>query len=148
VSADALAGAGLTFDPGTLPPQAEPPALQDRHGENGAVLQRNGPRGRGTLEIKNGGGSDAVIAAVVSDPASPTASIYVQALSTATLTGLAGTYQVYFKSGTDWDGQTLKFTRDCAFQKFDDSFDANSAWSITITPVVGGNATSSEVPAF
>jgi hypothetical protein len=70
-----------------------------------------------------------VIAAVVSDPAAPTASIYVRALSTARLTGLAGTYQVYFKSGTDWDGQALKFTRDCAFQKFDDSFDANSDWT-------------------
>jgi hypothetical protein len=148
VSTAALAGAGLTFNGSLIPPQVDLPAQQDRRGENGAVLQRNGPRGGGTLEIKNGGGSDAVIAAVVSDPAAPTASIYVQAQSTARLTGLAGTYQVYFKSGTDWDGQALKFTRDCAFQKFDDSFDANSDWSITITPVVGGNATSSDVPAF
>jgi hypothetical protein len=148
VSTTVLAGAGLTFSGSLIPPQVDLPALQDRHGENGAVLQRNGPRGGGTLEIKNGGGSDAVIAAVVSDPAAPTASVYVRALSTATLTGLAGTYQVYFKSGTDWDGQALKFTRDCAFQKFDNTFDANSDWSITVTPVVGGNATSSDVPAF
>jgi hypothetical protein len=148
VSAAALAGAGLTFGGSLVPPQVDPPALQDRHGENGAVLQRNGPRGRGTLEIENGGSSDAVIAAVVSDPTAPAASVYVRSFSTARLTGLAGTYQVYFKSGTDWDGEALKFTRDCAFQKFDDVFDANSNWTITITPVVGGNATSSDVPAF
>jgi hypothetical protein len=148
VSTTALAGAGLTFNGSLVPPSVDLPPLQDRRGENGAVLQRNGPRGRGTLEIKNGGGSDAVIAAAVSDPAAPTASIYVRAQSTAKLTGLAGTYQVYFKSGTDWDGQALKFTRDCAFQKFDDSFDANSNWTITVTPVAGGNATSSDVPAF
>lgn len=148
VSTTDLAGAGLTFNGSLVPPEVDLPALQDRHGENGAVLQRNGPRGGGTLEINNGGGSDAVIAAVVSDPAAPIASVYVRAQSTAKLTGLAGTYQVYFKSGTDWDGQALKFTRDCAFQKFDDLFDANTDWSITVTPVVGGNATSSDVPAF
>lgn len=148
VSTTALAGAGLTFTGRLVPPKADPPALQNRRGQNGAVLQRNGPRGRGTLEIKNGGGLDAVIAAVVSDPKDPIASIYVGARSTAKITGLAGTYQVFFKGGTDWDGQALTFTRDCSFQKFDDVFDAGSNWSITITAVVGGNATSSDVPAF
>jgi hypothetical protein len=148
VTSAEFARAGLTFNGNLVPPEVALPPDQGRRGENGAVLQRNGPRGRGTLEIKNGGDSDAVIAAVVSDPASPSGSIYVQAYSSATLTGLAGTYQVYFKSGADWDQDKLKFTRDCAFQKFDDVFDANSAWSITITPVIGGNATSSDVPAF
>jgi len=148
VSAAALTGAGLTFNGRLVPPKVDPPALQNRRGANGAVLQRNGPRGSGKLEIKNGGDSDAVIATVVSDPKAPTASVYVQANSTATVTGLAGTYQVYFKSGVDWDGQLLKFTRDCAFQKFDDSFDENTNWSISITPSPAGNATSSDVPAF
>lgn len=143
-----FASAGLTFNGRLVPPKVEPPAQQNRRGANGAVLKRNGPRGSGTLEIKNGGRSDAVIATVVSDPANPTSSVYVQANATARVTGLAGTYQVYFKSGTDWDGQALTFTRDCAFQKFDDPFDANRSWTITITPVVGGNATSSDVPAF
>lgn len=145
---DTMARAGLSFGGNLVPPAVELPAEQNRRGENGAVLDRNGPHGRGTLEINNGGDSDAVVAAVASDPKAPLASVYVRGNSTARITGIAGTYQVYFKSGEDWDEERKAFTRDCSFQKFDDVFSADSAWRITITPVIGGNATSSDVPPF
>jgi hypothetical protein len=145
---DNMARAGLSLAVDLVPPGLEPPAEQNRRGENGAVLDRNGPHGRGTLEINNGGDSDAVVAAVASDPKAPLASVYVRGNSTARITGIAGTYQVYFKSGEDWDEERKAFTRDCSFQKFDDVFSADSAWRITITPVIGGNATSSDVPPF
>jgi hypothetical protein len=89
-----------------------------------------------------------VIAAVAGDPATPLASIYVQANSSATLSGIRGDYQVYFKSGTDWDGQARTFTRDCRFQKFDDPFGGGSNWEISITPSPVGNASSSDTDPF
>lgn len=134
--------AQLTFD------QPQPPAEQNRRADNGAVVERTGPRGPGRLVIRNGGGSDAVIAVVAGDPADPLAAVYVQASSSATLTGIRGDYQVYFKSGTDWDEQARTFTRDCQFQKFDDLFDGGSDWEVSITPSVTGNASSSDVGPF
>jgi hypothetical protein len=148
LSTAAFTGAGLSFGPKLTFDQPQPPGEQNRRADNGAVVQRAGKRGPGQLVISNGGGSDAVIAAVAGDPANPLASIYVQANSSATLTGIRGDYEIYFKSGTDWDGQARIFTRDCRFQKFDDRFDANSDWQISITPSVGGNASSSDVDPF
>lgn len=140
--------AGLSLDARLTFDQPPPPAEQNRRAENGAVVQRTGKRGPGKLMIENGGGSDAVIAAVAGDPANPIASIYVHANSSATLTGIRGDYEVYFKSGTDWNEQTRTFTRDCQFQKFDTLFDGGSDWEISITPSVGGNASTSDVGPF
>jgi hypothetical protein len=148
LDATAFTGAGLTFTGRLTFDQPQPPAEQNRRADNGTVVQRSGSRGQGQLVVENGGASDAVIAAVAGDPANPLASIYVQANSTATLTGIRGDYEVYFKSGTDWDEQALKFTRDCQFQKFDDLFDSGSDWEISITPSVGGNASTSGTGPF
>ncbi len=104
--------------------------------------------GAGNLTIVNGNSSDFAVVVTNSDPKAPQATIYVQANSEATLSGIAGTYFVYLKSGTDWDDATLTFTRDRDFSKFDDPFDAGSDWEITLQPSIGGNASTSDVPAF
>lgn len=104
--------------------------------------------GSGTLRIDNGNSKDFAVVVTNGDPKSPQATIYVQGNSEATLSGIAGTYYVYLKSGTDWDQATLGFTRDRDFQKFDDPFDANSDWELTLKPSIGGNASTSDVPAF
>jgi hypothetical protein len=148
LNAASFSGAGLTLDARFVFDQPQPPAVQNRRAENGAVVQRTGKRGPGRLDIRNGGSSDAVIAAVAGDPATPLASIYVQANSSATLSGIRGDYEVYFKSGTDWDGPARTFTRDCRFQKFDDLFNGGSNWEISITPSPIGNASSSETDPF
>jgi hypothetical protein len=77
LSAASFSGAGLTLDARLTFDQPRQPAVQNRRAENGAVVQRTGKRGPGQLNIRNGGGSDAVIAAVAGDPATPLASIYV-----------------------------------------------------------------------
>ncbi|MCK2238940.1 MULTISPECIES: hypothetical protein [unclassified Crossiella] len=131
-----------------IPAEVEEPAEQNRQAKNGEVVHRSGPKGRARLDISNDGDSDVAVSAVVGKPDNPRATIYVRAKSKATLSSLAGTYEVYFKSGADWDGKRRGFTRDCAFQKFDQSFSGNAHWQITLTPVVGGNASTTKIPAF
>ncbi|MFD3743420.1 hypothetical protein [Nocardia sp. NPDC058633] len=122
--------------------------VQNRRAENGAVVQQDGLVGSGTLEIENGNSSDVAVVVTNGDPKRPQATIYVQGDSTATLSGIDGTYYVYMKTGKDWDQAALGFTRDRDFQKFDDSFDADSSWTITLQPSIGGNASTSDVPSF
>lgn len=128
---------------------APPPApVLNRRAENGQVVQENGLVGSGTLRIINGNSEDFAVVVTNGDPAAPQATIYVQGDSEATLSGIAGTYFVYLKSGVDWDDAALGFTRSRNFQKFDDPFDAESDWEITLQPSIGGNASTSDVPAF
>ncbi|MBB4679396.1 hypothetical protein [Crossiella cryophila] len=131
-----------------IPAEPETPAEQSRQAKNGEVVHRSGPKGRARLEISNDGDGDVAVSAVVGKPDNPRATIYVRAKSKATLSSLAGTYEVYFKTGTDWDGKRRGFTRDCAYQKFDQSFSGNAHWQITLTPVIGGNASTTKIPAF
>ncbi|WP_067538232.1 hypothetical protein [Nocardia crassostreae] len=100
------------------------------------------------MTIINDTNGDCAVVVTNSDPKAPQATIYVQGNSQATLDCIAGTYYVYLKYGTDWDQAALGFTRDRDFSKFDDSFDADSDWEIQLQPSIGGNASTSDVPAF
>ncbi|WP_369639893.1 hypothetical protein [Nocardia sp. JMUB6875] len=122
--------------------------LLNRRGENGEVVQQDGLVGSGTLRIINDDNKDFAVVVTNGDPKRPQATIYVQANSEATLNGIAGTYFVYLKSGTDWDQATLSFTRNRRFQKFDEPFDESTDWELGLKPSITGNATTSEVPAF
>ncbi|MFD0000290.1 hypothetical protein [Nocardia sp. NPDC127526] len=122
--------------------------LLNRRAGNGEVVQENGLVGSGILTIVNDNSADYAIVVTNGDPKNPQATIYVQGNSQATLNGIAGTYYVYLKSGVDWDQATLNFTRDRDFSKFDDPFDADSDWEIELKPSIGGNASTSDVPAF
>ncbi|MFB7876853.1 hypothetical protein ACFC06_16485 [Nocardia sp. NPDC056064] len=122
--------------------------LLNRQAGNGEVVQQDGLTGAGSLDIDNGNDVDCAIVVTNGDPKSPQATIYVRANSKATLTGIEGTYYVYMKSGEDWDQATLSFTRDQQFSKFDDAFDGDSDWEITLQKSIGGNASTSDVPAF
>ena len=62
----------------------------------------------------------------------------------------AGTYFVYYASGKDWNPARKGFMSDCAFNRFDDTFLFRArplidTWEITMTPVAGGNASTSNV---
>ncbi|MEV0546172.1 hypothetical protein [Nocardia salmonicida] len=120
----------------------------NRRGENGAVVQQDGLVGAGKLDIVNGNSDDFAVVVTNGDPKKPQATIYVQGNSSATLNGIDGTYYVYLKTGKDWDEATLAFTREREFQKFDDQFDGDSDWEITLQPSIGGNASTSDVPSF
>jgi hypothetical protein len=133
------------FTPG--PSVAPPPG--NRRGANGKVVQRAGPKGRGRLKVNNSDTGDVAISVVVGgNPSKPQATMYVQAGQNATLTGLSGTYEVYFKSGSDWDEGRRAFTRDCHFEKFDQSFDQKSDWEVSLAQSIGGNASTSTVPGY
>lgn len=125
-----------------------PPPLLNRRGENGQVFQADGLVGWADLRIINEENKDYAIVVTNGDPKTPQAIIYVHANSEATLSGTVGTYFVYLKSGTDWDEATLSFTRNRRFEKFDQPFDEDTNWELSLKPSPDGNATTSDVPAF
>jgi hypothetical protein len=141
-------GKGVKFGALSVPPKLAQPAVIAGRGENGDVFQRSGPRGSGSLEIKNAG-DDVVIVIAGSNPRQPQASIYVRANKTATLSGIRSQdYWVYFKSGTSWDAKNHRFTENCSYQKFDDVFDGSYNWTISLAKTPLGNASSSETESF
>ncbi|MEC3979982.1 hypothetical protein [Amycolatopsis sp. H20-H5] len=147
----AAAFAAHQFRVGTsLPkvPTAAPSPPEDRRAANGKIVERSGPRGRGRLEITNGLTRDVAVSVVTGDPAKPQVMIYVRVEAKATISGITGTYQVYFKSGTDWDGARHGFTSGCTFEKFEDIFDQQSDWQIDLAKSPVGNAHTSTVGRY
>jgi hypothetical protein len=133
-----------SFLPGVAP-------LPDRRLANGTLI-RSAEQGLGHLIIENGGDADAVVTLSPSGTKTATVQIYVRGSSTAKVTRIPdGVYRVFMTFGTDWDAAGRLFTRTCAFQRFDRtaSFQTTattySSNRLSITPVLNGNATVSEV---
>ncbi|WP_207386212.1 hypothetical protein [Protofrankia symbiont of Coriaria ruscifolia] len=145
---EGLAGLNLKFGELMLPAEPVAPPVTDRRAANGEIIQRTGRRGSGRLRINNGGVSDVAVSVANGNPSNPQVTIYVRGSSSATITGITGTYWVYFKSGSDWDAARHGFTRDCSFEKFDLPFDQASDWEISLEETPAGNATTSTVPPF
>jgi hypothetical protein len=107
--------------------------------------------GSGELKIRNGGGDTVVSVVPVGGDTTPLFTVYVRGRNDYTVHGVAaGTYRIYYATGTDWNPQRKGFRNDCAFSRFDDTFPfraapAISTWEITMTPVAGGNASTSDV---
>ncbi|WP_433164426.1 hypothetical protein [Kribbella sp. CA-247076] len=141
-------GKGLRFGALVVPPALTPPSTVNGRGRNGQIVQRSGARGPGRLQIDNGSSSDVVIVVTNSNPRRPQVSIYVRAEQKATLSGIRGSYYVYFKSGTGWDAANRRFTEDCSYERYDDRFDGKYDWSISLARTPLGNAPTSEVDAF
>ncbi|GIG98486.1 hypothetical protein [Plantactinospora mayteni] len=118
---------------------------------NGVYIKRV-RSGQGQLKIENGGSSDAVINLVLGNSKTPTVSVYVRAKGKHTVSSIKdGTYRIYMTGGKDWDARAKAFSRNCNFQRFEDTFKFTTTssqytiWTITLTPVAGGNAQTSEV---
>ncbi|MDG4788268.1 hypothetical protein O7626_20390 [Micromonospora sp. WMMD1102] len=118
---------------------------------NGSYLKRV-RSGQGQLKIENGGSSDAVINLVLGSAKAPTVSVYVRGKGKHTVSSIKdGTYRIYMTGGKDWDARAKAFSRNCNFQRFEDTFKFTTTssqytiWTITLTPVAGGNARTSEV---
>ncbi|GAA2498748.1 hypothetical protein [Winogradskya humida] len=132
---------------GTFLPAA--PKDQNRRLSNGKYVKRTSTGGLGHLKIENGG-DDTTVSLVKGKKTVFT--VYVRGGKTYTAKGIKdGTYRIYTATGADWNSAKKGFTRDCGFSKFDDTFKfsttsrTSSIWTITLTPVVGGNATTSDV---
>ena len=146
-----LAAADPAYKFGTFLPAA--PKDQNRRLKNGTFLKRSGTGGLGHLKIVNGA-DDTTISLVPTKgkKPKPVFTVYVRGGGSFTVKGIRdGTYRVYTASGEDWNKAGKGFTRDCAFSKFDDTFKftttsvSSSIWTITLTPVIGGNASTSDV---
>jgi len=146
-----LAAADPAYKFGTFLPAA--PKEQNRRLKNGTFIKRSSSGGLGHLKIVNGA-DDTTISLVPTKGKKPKPlfTVYVRGGGSFTAKGIRdGTYRVYTASGEDWNKSAKGFTRDCAFSKFDDSFkftttsSSSSIWTITLTPVIGGNASTSDV---
>ena len=131
-----------------LPAAAVVPAGRPK---NGSFVKKPTRSGTGQLKIKNGGGDTAVSLVPVTGDKTPLFTVYVRADSDGTVGNVAaGTYFVYYASGKDWNPARKGFMSDCAFNRFDDTFLFRArplidTWEITMTPVAGGNASTSNV---
>ena len=140
----------------------DPPALKlPRAGQkggsrlsNGALIRAGNRGGRGELTIDNGGSADAVV--TLSKGRRPAISVYVRRNKDFTVKGVPdGSYTVFFTGGADWDTKARAFGRRCAFQRFEDSMRFRTTrvgsqilwqnYRITLQPVIGGNASTSDV---
>ncbi|MEV4707411.1 hypothetical protein [Actinoplanes sp. NPDC049316] len=146
-----LAAADPAYKFGTFLPAA--PKEQNRRLKTGTFVKRTSTGGLGHLKIKNGA-DDTTISLVPAKgkKPKPVFTVYVRGGGSFTAKGIRdGTYRIYTASGEDWDNGRKGFTRDCAFSKFDDTFKftttsySSSIWTITLTPIIGGNASTSNV---
>ncbi|WP_051967567.1 hypothetical protein [Kitasatospora mediocidica] len=146
----ALAALSTAGYPATLTvPQTG--ALQHRALDNGSYVREGERDGLGVLTVENGGDADAVLTLTHGTDAAY--SFYVVKGQTAKVSGIRdGQYDVYFAGGFDWDAASKRFTQSCAFTKFDDGLNFNttdttySTWKLTLQPVAGGNASTTDVP--
>lgn len=130
------------------------PPMQTRRLPNGDYLRRGSTSGRGSLTIQNGTDTDTVI--TLAKGKSPSSAVYVRANGSFEIKGVRDAkYTVFYTTGQDWDAASRSFTRKCGFKKFDESLNFTtdrrgnfiyySRFSLTLQPVIGGNATTSEV---
>ncbi|MBF8192940.1 hypothetical protein ITP53_46150 [Nonomuraea sp. K274] len=121
---------------------------------NGSFIRQGTLNGRSSLEIDNGGASDAVI--TVMRGGSKAFSVYVRKKTKFKVKGVRdGNYKIYFTHGVDWDAKSRAFTRDCSFERFQKTvtfkttFTATQIrwhdWRITLHAISGGNARTSQV---
>jgi hypothetical protein len=118
---------------------------------NGKYIKRTMSSGAGQLKIKNGGGADGVVS-IVAGNGKPAIVVYVRGKQNFTVRGIRdGSYHVFLSTGSDWDAAAKTFSRDCAFERFDDAFKFRTTsttytiWEITVQAVSGGNATATSV---
>ncbi|MFB7908638.1 MULTISPECIES: hypothetical protein [unclassified Kitasatospora] len=125
------------------------PKQQSRSLDNGTMISKGKLHGYGEFKVDNGSKADAVVSLVLGGKA--VHSMFVAKGQKAAVQGVEdGTYDVYVSQGADWDSAAKSFTRSCAFTKFEDTFPyetgrTSTSWSITLQPVVDGNAETNDV---
>ncbi|HXT92546.1 MAG TPA: hypothetical protein VN714_25205 [Trebonia sp.] len=130
------------------------PGQQNRRLANGTLVKDVARGGAGILYIDNGGSTDAVVSLAKSKHAA--FAVFVRKHSSTQVSGVSdGTYGIYLTTGADWDQGRQSFSRGCDYQKFDETVDFKTSYlatetdyttyHITLTAVVGGTATLSEI---
>jgi len=105
--------------------------LPERRLVNGQLIDTMQRGGKGQLRVDNGTGHDAVVELV--QAGKPVVSVYVATGLNTTVDDINdGSYELFYTSGTDWDGQLETFTRSCSFKRF------QTPVNFTTTPIEGG----------
>lgn len=126
----------------------------DARPSNGKFVRSGTRNGNGELTIDNGGSADAVLTLVKGGDKA--FSVFVRKGKKTTVKGVPnGNYVVYFAGGKEWDTDTRSFGGNCSFAKFEDKLKfttkrmsggiSYSRWQLTLQPVIGGNARTSDV---
>lgn len=129
-------------------------AKQNRRLPNGRFIRGERRSGRGSLKIHNGDKRDSVV--TVMRGGTKAFSVYVRKKSRFKVSGVRdGNYRVYFTHGVDWDARAKAFTRNCRFERFEDTVRFKTTytatqvrwhdWQITLHSLVGGNAPTKDV---
>jgi hypothetical protein len=148
------AGAGLAeSDPveeytvGTFVP--EPGKQRHRRGQNGD-LEPGRRSGLGVMRITGSPESDSLIKLRIKKRG--IRNVYVRSDSTVEVNDLPdGRYAIFIAQGTDWDGRSNRFTRQCSFSRLDGTFEFTTTetqytvWELELLESVLGNAPSSPV---
>lgn len=145
---------GASYQWGEFLPAPTP--LPERRLANGRLVDSQRRTGRGQLKVDNSAGHDAVVKLV--QGGRPMVSVYVGQGSSATVGQINdGSYEMFYTSGDDWDGQLKTFTRSCQFKRFEKSAEFTTTQikggirytveSIGLQPAIGGNARTTVVPA-
>lgn len=122
---------------------------QSRRLGNGTFVRRGTLNGRGSLQIHNGDSRDAVVTLMRGK--SKAFSVYVRKKAKYKIQNVSdGTYRIFFTHGVDWDGKSRAFTRDCGFERFQETVKFKTTytstrirwhdWRITLHAISGGNA--------
>jgi hypothetical protein len=135
-------------DPTSSSSSAAEPA--PRRLENGTLINKPSG-GAGKLAINNGGSLDAAV--FLAKGGKTKVAVYVRKISSFTVDRIPdGRYEIYVVSGSDWDSAAKKFTRSASRFVFDDpaffetsAEEGSTTYSISITPVAGGNANTHQV---
>ncbi|MFI6598386.1 hypothetical protein ACIBHX_19180 [Nonomuraea sp. NPDC050536] len=129
-------------------------AKQNRRLGNGAFIKSGSLTGRSYLEIDNGASRDSVV--TLMRGGSKVFTVYVRRKSKFKVRGVRdGSYKIFFTHGVDWDGKTRSFTRQCSFERFQESVKFKTTytatqirwhdWTVTLHAITGGNAKTDDV---
>ena len=108
--------------------------------------------GAGELSINNGSDSDAILKLVNIATNKSVLTVYIKARSVYDIAKISdGNYKVLFNLGNDWNDQLKAFNQNSGYEVFEENLDflttntKYSTFSITLNPVVGGDARTSDV---
>lgn len=108
--------------------------------------------GLGELKINNGTNSDAIAKLVNIATNKSVLTIYIKANNIYNVTKISdGNYKLMFNLGNDWDAGVKAFNINSSYEVFEENFDfitsesQYSTFSVTLNPVIGGDAKTNEV---
>jgi len=121
---------------------------------NGYVFRQdsNNFLGFGELKINNGTSSDAIAKLINIATDKSVLNVYIKANNIYNISKISdGNYKLMFNLGNDWDADFKAFTVNSSYEVFEENFDFTtseseySTFSVTLNPIIGGDAKTNAV---